>query len=135
MKNCLYYRETDILILIHMTVILIAEGKLCSIQYYARCACQAGRLSYSDCDFSLSLTAGKTHEAKFYVTRVLSVLEARVQKFSFLYPNREETVADMLRSGSRRDHSALTAWLEDLLVQVFHGELKVLPVGNSTHRV
>ena len=84
---------------------------------------------------SLYRSAGKNHEAKFYVTRVLSVLEARVQKFSFLYPNREETVADMLRSGSRRDHSALTAWLEDLLVQVFHGELKVLPVGNSTHRV
>jgi hypothetical protein len=35
---------------------------------------------------------GKLHEAKFYVTRILSVLEARVQKFSFLYPKKIDKV-------------------------------------------
>lgn len=97
MKNCLYYRETDMLILVHMTVILIAEGK--------------------------------THEAKFYVTRVLAMLEARVQKFSFLYSNKEDKVSETLLQGEKRDYSALTAWLEELLVDVFHGEFRILPTA------
>ena len=90
MKNCLYYKESDLLVLVHMAAILIAEGRI--------------------------------HEAKFYVTRILSALEMRVQKFSFLYENKEDKVAEALLSNSKRDHSALTSWLEDVLISVFHGE-------------
>lgn len=97
LKNCLYYNEGDVLVLISMSVILMAEGKI--------------------------------HEAKFYVSRVLAVLEARVQKFSFLYPNNAGPVAATLRSESKRDYSALTAWLEELLVSVFHGEYRLLPAA------
>ena len=90
MKNCLYYKESDLLVLVHMATILIAEGRI--------------------------------HEAKFYVTRILSALEMRVQKFSFLYENKEDKVAEALLSNNKRDYTALTTWLEDVLISVFHGE-------------
>ena len=51
-KNCLFFRENDIIILSYLSVVLIAEGKL--------------------------------HEAKFFISRVLSGLDARVHKLSAL---------------------------------------------------
>ena len=51
-KNCLFFRENDIIILSYLSVVLIAEGKL--------------------------------HEAKFFISRVLSGLDARVHKLSTL---------------------------------------------------
>jgi hypothetical protein len=58
LKNCLFYRESEIVILIHMAVILIAEGKI--------------------------------HESKFYVSRILSGLELRIRKVSFLFTDRKK---------------------------------------------
>ena len=51
-KNCLFFRENDIIILSYLSVVLIAEGKL--------------------------------HESKFFISRVLSGLEARVHKLTSL---------------------------------------------------
>lgn len=47
-KNCLYFKENDVLILAHLTVILVSEGKM--------------------------------HEAKFFLSRILVALQARVDK-------------------------------------------------------
>lgn len=53
-KNCLYFKENDILILAHLTVILVSEGKM--------------------------------HEAKFFLSRILVALEARVEKVTYSNP-------------------------------------------------
>ena len=87
MKNCIYYNEADIVILIHMAVILLAEVRI-KIKYSTIQTSSQFHLTHP----SNYLIQGKLHEAKFYVTRILSVLEARVQKFSFLYPKKNDKV-------------------------------------------
>ena len=91
LKNCLFFRESDILILVNLAVILIAEGK--------------------------------THEAQFFLSRVLSSLEQRVSMLSFLISER-----DLSRLKTDRvDYRSLSLWIEDLLVKVFYGEFRITP--------
>ena len=51
-KNCLFFKENDILILIHLSVVLLIEGRL--------------------------------HEAKFFISRILTGLEQRVKRLQEL---------------------------------------------------
>lgn len=109
-KNCVFYKETDIYILVHLVVILIAEGKI--------------------------------HEAKFYVTRVLTSLEDRVKRLAFLFDKGKdkrkstptttsETLAAVIGSEdvtpSPQSHSTFLSWVEDLTLKVLLGEFKIIP--------
>lgn len=91
LKNCLFFKENDVLILIHLSVILIAEGRI--------------------------------HEAKFFLSRILSGLEARVQTLSFmLSPQDINSITT-----ERVDYKVLSTWVEDLIVKVFYGEFRYTP--------
>ena len=113
LKNCLFFRDNDVIILSYLSVVLIAEGKL--------------------------------HEAKFFISRILSGLEARVSKLSALL-NINENQSDEsdrgrggdgtagVRGGvdvgemtARVDFAALSRWTEDLFSKVFHGEFRITP--------
>lgn len=89
-KNCLFFKETDILILVHLSVILIAEGKM--------------------------------HEAKFFLSRILTALEARVNKLSFMVS--EQAIKSLT---DKIDFKLLSNWVEDLIVKVFYGEFRITP--------
>ena len=91
LKNCLFFKENDVLILIHLSVILIAEGKI--------------------------------HEAKFFLSHILTGLEARVHTLSFLMKE-----ADIQALTTERvDYKVLSTWVEDLIVKVFYGEFRFTP--------
>jgi len=91
-KNCLFFKENDVLILVHLTVILISEGKM--------------------------------HEAKFFLSRILVTLEARVDKVSFLLSENERKAIT-----SRIDSKLVSLWIEDLMVKVFYGEFRITPAS------
>jgi hypothetical protein len=88
LKNCLFFKDNDLLILIHLAVILLAEGKM--------------------------------HEAKFFLSRILSSLEARVGTLSFVLSEAELKSLTV----DRVDHQQLSTWVEDLIVKVFYGEFR-----------
>ncbi len=90
LKNCLYFEESDSLILSHLAVVLISEGKM--------------------------------HEAKFFISRILSNLQGRVSKLSFLLSEQE-----LNKMAEDMDYKILSAWVEDLLVKVYYGEFQITP--------
>ena len=95
-KNCLFYKENDIQLLVHLTVVLICEGKI--------------------------------QEAKFYASRVLSVLENRVKKLSFLLGNPadiEESLSAL--TPELVQHQNFLQGIEDLISKVFHCEYQFVP--------
>jgi len=87
LKNCLFFKEKDLLILIHLSVILIAEGRI--------------------------------HEAKFFLSRILQGLEARVRTLSFMISEQE-----MQSLTGQIDYKVLSTWVEDLIVKVLYGEFR-----------
>jgi hypothetical protein len=91
LKNCLFFKENDVLILIHLSVILIAEGRI--------------------------------HEAKFFLSRIMSGLEARVHTLSFVMSEADIKAL----TTTRVDYKQLTTWVEDLIVKVFYGEFRFTP--------
>jgi tetratricopeptide (TPR) repeat protein len=91
-KNCLFYQESDILILTYLTTILLTEGKI--------------------------------HEATFFLSRIMSGLEERIRKLSFVM---SETEIQAI-SNAKIDYKALSNWIEkDLIVKVFYGEFHITP--------
>ena len=114
LKNCLFFRENDVIILSYLSVVLVAEGKL--------------------------------HEAKFFISRILAGLEARVNKLSSLL-NIDAGGAGAAGGGggvgglgpdggggsgdseltARVDFLSLSRWTEDLFSKVFHGEFRITP--------
>ena len=92
-KNCLFFREADVLVLVHISAILIAESKV--------------------------------HEAKFFMSRLLTILEKRVLTLSSIIQNSKQVDIDSL--STRVDHSLLSRWLDDLMIKIFHGEFRMTP--------
>ena len=90
LKNCLFHRPEDVLILTHLSMVLIAEGK--------------------------------TYEAKFYLSQLLSALETRTKNW-LRAAGRE--VAELVDLTAQVDQSDLARWLEEMMVRVIHGELQV----------
>lgn len=95
-KNCLFYKENDVLLLVHLTVVLICEGKI--------------------------------QEAKFYASRVLGLLESRVQRLSFLLDN-PDNIEGSINSLTPElvQHQRFLQGIEDLLGKVFHCEYRFVP--------
>lgn len=92
-KNCLFYKENDVSLLIYLTVVLICEGKI--------------------------------QEAKFYASRVLSSLESRVKKLSFLLED-PDNIEGSLNSLTPElvQHRRFLQGIEDLIGKVFHCEYR-----------
>lgn len=92
-KNCLFFREADVLVLVHISSILIAESKV--------------------------------HEAKFFMSRLLTILEKKMFTLSSIIQNNKQVDIDSL--SSRVEHSVLSRWLDDLMIKIFHGEFRMTP--------
>jgi tetratricopeptide (TPR) repeat protein len=91
-KNCLFYQESDILILTYLTTILLTEGKI--------------------------------HEAAFFLSRIMSGLEERIRKLSFVMS--ESEIQSIVKA--KIDYKILSNWIEkDLIVKVFYGEFHITP--------
>lgn len=91
-KNCLFFQENDVHILVHLSVILISEGKV--------------------------------FEAKYFLSRIISGLEARVNKLSFLL-QQDKQLSDISKDAV--NYKVLSNWLEELMVKVFYGEFRITP--------
>ena len=91
LKNCLFFREGDLPVLIYLSSLLIIEGKL--------------------------------HEAKFFISKILSGLESRIAKLSSLLNAKEKY--DLTKAAAPIDHYLLSRWLEDLFAKVFNAEVSV----------
>ena len=92
LKNCLFYKETDIVVLIYLSTMLFAEGK--------------------------------THESKFYVSRILKNLEIKMNKLSHLLAVDN---SEAVKSPEQMHHMEFIMGLEDIIVKVFHGEFIYIP--------
>ena len=127
LKNCLFFRESDVLVLMHLTVVLIAEGR--------------------------------HHEAKFFITRILSKLHTKYERMSqFLnlesiskdkndvITNSKETesTVDVIEANNHQiipklngissqiiDLPEFYRWLEDIMAHVFHGDLRITTGSTS----
>ena len=64
MKNCLFYKETDILILIHMVVILVAEGKVHEAKFYVVCTIHSTNSEPTKHDYMLTQSQKSFDKAK-----------------------------------------------------------------------
>jgi hypothetical protein len=93
-KNCLFYQDSDLLILSYLNVILLTEGKI--------------------------------NESVYFLSRILSQLEERIRKLSFIIS--EQEIAAM--SKQRIDYKLLANWLEDTIVKVFYGEFRFTPLAS-----
>ena len=92
LKNCLFFKEDDVLILTYLSVVLIAEGR--------------------------------THEAKFFLGRILANLERRAQAMPALLRG-----GDMKSLSARADHALVSRWAEELILRSFHGDFAITPSG------
>lgn len=89
-KNCLYHKENDLVLLTHLSLVLIVEGK--------------------------------SYEAKFFLSRLLSALEVKVKQM-LLEEGRD--VKELVQLTARIEESTLARWLEALMVKVLHGEFLI----------
>ena len=96
LKNCLFYKESDTVILIYLSTILFTEGK--------------------------------THEAKFYVSRILKNLETKMGKLSSLLSGSSVTASI---TPEEMNHIEFIMGLEDLIVKVFHAEFVYIPSATA----
>ena len=94
-KNCLYYRATDVNVLVYLSTVLVAEGR--------------------------------SNEAKFFVSQLLSALEVRVRKLLVLMGREESDLVTIMAPISSGE---VLRWLETLMARVLHGRLSVTPSSN-----
>jgi tetratricopeptide (TPR) repeat protein len=87
-KNCLFHKEADVSMLVHLTVVLICQGRI--------------------------------QEARFYTSRVLSLLESRLQQ-QHMSSNRGTA------SSMQIHHQNFLSGIEDLVGRVFHCEYRFVP--------
>ena len=96
LKNCLFYKESDTVILIYLSTILFTEGK--------------------------------THEAKFYVSRILKSLESKMMKLTSLLGG---VAGTSVVTPEEMNHMEFIMGLEDLIVKVFHAEFIYIPSATT----
>ena len=70
---------------------------------------------------TLLLSEGKVHEAKFFLSRIVSGLEVRARKSST--SSSPDTL--LQQQPTIVEYHQLSIWLEDLVVKVLHGEFRI----------
>lgn len=73
---------------------------------------------------TILLTEGKVHEAKFYVSRIVSSLDHKLHKLSQMLDKNDLKLA---KSKNQIGHTMLRSRLEDLIVKVYRGEFIFIP--------
>jgi hypothetical protein len=68
------------------------------------------------------LAEGKTHEAKFFLGRIVSALQSKLQRLSFLLSE-----AELKATTAPMEFHKLSVWFEDTLTKVFYGDFRVTP--------
>jgi tetratricopeptide (TPR) repeat protein len=99
LKNCLFYKESDTVILIYLSTILFTEGK--------------------------------THEAKFYVSRILKILESKMSQLTSLLTGGQGGGEALTPNPEEMNHMEFIMGLEDLIVKVFHAEFLYIPSATA----
>jgi tetratricopeptide (TPR) repeat protein len=96
-KNCLFYRETDTILLVYLSTILLTEGKI--------------------------------YEAKFYITRLLSLLEIKITKLSkILDKDPQQLLSELtIQKTTQQNHQIFRNRIEDLMIKVFSCEYIFIP--------
>lgn len=89
-KNCLFHKEADVSMLVHLTVVLICQGRI--------------------------------QEAKFYTSRVLALLEPRVQQ-----QQQHKGSSQASASPVQVHHHNFLSGIEELVGRVFHCEYRFVP--------
>jgi tetratricopeptide (TPR) repeat protein len=88
-KNCLFHKEADVSMLVHLTVVLICQGRI--------------------------------QEARFYTSRVLALLESRLQQ------QLKGSGRGSASSPMQVHHHNFLSGIEDLVGRVFHCEYRFVP--------
>jgi hypothetical protein len=77
---------------------------------------------------SIALIAeGRLHEAKFFVSRLLSTLEVRVRKLLRLMGRDER---DIVSIAAKASHGEVSRWLEEMMTKALHGQLTITTSTN-----
>lgn len=71
------------------------------------------------------LAEGKTHEAKFFLSRIVTTLQIKVHKLSFLLSESE-----MKAITAPIEFHKLSVWFEDTLTKVFYGDFRITPTAS-----
>jgi hypothetical protein len=106
LKNCLFFRESDVLVMIHLTVVLIAEGRI------------------NESKFFISRILSKLQTKYDRLSQILNNADPPPLPV-------ESKVDDSMTSRGtpeppqQFDLPEFYRWLEDLMARVFHGDLRL----------